>query len=198
MRRYPTLDDIVALHRKYAPSEIIFELVYTHCLAVHDIAADILSRTTIPVDAKLVGVGCLLHDIGVYQLKLGAADTPEYVMHGVLGEQILRTEGLPEEICRFASHHTGIGLTKEEIERDHLPLPHQDFLAKTPEEMLVMYADKFHSKTDPLEFNTAEYYKRFSARFGMDKVAKFEAMVKKFGEPDVIALAQKYHHPLRI
>jgi uncharacterized protein len=198
MRGYPTIEEIVELHKKYAPSELMFELVFTHCLAVRDIAADILLRRHVPLNTHLLGAGCLLHDIGVYQLKLGITDTPEYLMHGTLGEEILRAEGFPEEICRFASHHTGIGLTKEEIERDRLPLPHKDFFAETLEEALVMYADKFHSKTDPLEFNTAAYYKRYTERFGERTVKQFEAFIEKFGEPDVVGLAKKYHQPLRV
>ncbi len=36
--------------------------------------------------------------------------------------------------------------------RQNLPVPPADYLAETPEERLVMYADKFHSKSHPGRF----------------------------------------------
>lgn len=48
--------------------------------------------------------------------------------------------------------HTGVGLTKEDVLVQGLPLPPADYVAITPEERLVMYADKFHSKTTPPTF----------------------------------------------
>ena len=148
----PSASEIEALHRKYAPAESVFELVFTHCKIVSDIATQLAEKSGANVDIELVRVGCLLHDIGVYPLfdKNGAeTDTSKYITHGVLGEEILQNEGFAEGLCRFASHHTGAGITKEQIIESNLPLPHNDYLAETPEEKLVMYADKFHSKIQP-------------------------------------------------
>ena len=49
----------------------------------------------------------------------------------------------------MASHHTGVGLTAEQILHRKLPLPAVDLLAETVEEELVMYADAFHTKSVP-------------------------------------------------
>jgi uncharacterized protein len=112
----------------------------------------------------------------------------------VLGDELLRDEGLPEELCRFCSHHTGVGLTRDDIERQGLPLPPGDYVAETDEERLVMYADKFHSKTRPPVFVSADSYAARVRRFGEDKEAAFKEMRAFFGEPDLTPLAAKFGH----
>ncbi|NKZ05192.1 HD domain-containing protein [Actinomadura latina] len=185
--RIPADDEIRALHRKHAPGREAFELVWTHCVIVGEIAEQIMARTGPRVDRDLVRAGCLLHDIGVYRLydANGRIDFRQYVRHGVLGHELLREEGFPEEICRFCSCHTGMGLTREDIERQGLPVPPGDYVAESDEERLVMYADKFHSKTDPPTFVSAETYAVHVRRFGAEKAAAFEAMRALFGEPDL-------------
>jgi uncharacterized protein len=184
----PTLQEIEALHHKYAPTEAVFDLIYTHCQVVGDIAMQLIAHGGFTVDAELVRVGCLLHDIGVYPLfdKNGVEQKDlHYITHGVRGEEILKAEGLPEVIWRFASHHTGVGLTKDDITKSNLPLPLQDYNAETPEERLIMYADKFHSKTEPV------------AKFGEHKAVLFEQMAQEFGVPELEPLVAKYGHQVR-
>lgn len=196
----PTLEEIETLHRKYAPTNDVFDLVFTHCNIVSEIAAQLAGTSDVNVDVELVRVGCLLHDIGVYPLfdEDGAErDTSQYITHGVRGKEILQKEGFPETICRFASHHTGTGITKAQIIERNLPLPHHDYLAETPEEKLVMYADKFHSKTEPPFFNSHEYYTRYTARFGADSVKSFADLTSMFGKPKLQELVSKYGYTLR-
>jgi uncharacterized protein len=76
-------------------------------------------------------------------------------------------------------------------------LPVDDYLAETDEELLIMYADKFHSKTTPPYFNSFEWYKQGVAKFGADKVIKLENMAKKFGVPDLKPLSEKYGYEVR-
>jgi len=195
---FPTHEDILKLHKKYAPTEEAFQSVYTHCQIIADIAANLLKKKPQNIDAELVEAGCLLHDIGVYKLYRpdGVKDRSAYISHGLLGEDILKAEGIDEQICNIASHHTGVGLTKEDIVKSGLDLPHQDFLAETLEEELVMYADKFHSKADSPRFNDFESYKETVRNFGDDKVEKFVGMSEKFGLPDLDPLSQKWHQPI--
>lgn len=196
----PTLEQIEILHHKYAPSEAGFDLVFTHCKIVSEIAEQCIARKRLTLDAELVKVGCLLHDIGVYELldKDGKEreDLP-YITHGIRGEAILKKEGFPEVIWRFGSHHTGVGLTNQDITKQGLPLPLQDYEAETVEEELVMYADKFHSKNTPPNFNTFEHYKQTVAKFGQDKSEKFAQLAEKFGMPDLAPLIAKYGHVVR-
>lgn len=192
--------DLEKLHRKYAPSEEIFDLVFTHCNIILDIANQLIVRGDFAVNVDLVRVGCMVHDIGVHPLFDSSGvlrDGVNYITHGTEGEAILKSKGFPEKLWRFASHHTGVGLTKEDIITQKLPLPEVDYLAETDEELLVMYADKFHSKTTPPYFNSYEWYKNDIIRFGEDKVKKFEAMAVKFGIPDLAPLSKKYGFEIR-
>jgi len=194
--RVPVDEEILALHEKHAPSAAARDSVYTHCVIVCGIAEQLHDRSGRGGDSRLVRVGCLLHDVGVYRLydDAGQLDHRSYIRHGVLGYDLLREEGLPEVICRFASHHTGTGLSREDVLRQELPLPPADYLAETPEEVLVMYADKFHSKTSPPALLTAGAYAASVRRFGADKVAAFEAMRARFGDPDLAPFASAYGH----
>lgn len=194
--RVPVDEEILALHEKHAPTAAALDSVYTHCLIVCDIASQLHGRSAAGLDLALVRAGSLLHDVGVYRLydDAGRLDHAGYIRHGLLGYQLLREEGLPEELCRFASHHTGMGLTRDDVIRQGLPLPPADYLAETGEEELVMYADKFHSKTSPPAFLTAGAYAASVRRFGADKVAAFKSLRARFGDPDLAPFASAYGH----
>lgn len=194
--RVPSDSEILRLHEKHAPTAEALDLVYPHCEIVCAIAEQLDARGRSGTDIELVRAGALLHDIGVYRLYDGAGllDHGGYIRHGILGFQLLAEEGFPERLCRFASRHTGVGLSRQDVARQGLPLPPADYLAETGEETLVMYADKFHSKTSPPVFLTADAYASRVRRFGADKVAAFEEMRARFGEPDLAALHDVYGH----
>ncbi|MBX9365814.1 HD domain-containing protein [Streptomyces massasporeus] len=179
--------EIQALHEKYAPTAEAFTLVHTHCEIVWAIAEQLLSAPHLAhLDADLVRAGCLLHDIGVYRLydAEGRLDHRNYIRHGLLGHEILEAEGFPETLRRFCSHHTGVGITRQDITSQGLPLPPADYVAETEEERLVMYADKFHTKSRPSAFLSPDEYAAHVRRFGEDKVIAFQALRGKFGDPD--------------
>jgi uncharacterized protein len=69
-------------------------------------------------------------------------------------------------------------------------------MAESGEERVVMYADKFHSKTDPPTFVTAASYAASVSRFGADKAATFKRMCESFGEPDLTPLVAAYGYAL--
>ena len=84
-----------------------------------------------------------------------------------------------------------MGLTKQQIIKSNLPLPHQDFVAETPEERLVMYADKFHSKVP--QFNSLSLALTSAKKFGYDNEARFNALLAEFGAPKLDELAKTYN-----
>ncbi|MER7478104.1 HD domain-containing protein [Streptomyces sp. NPDC126510] len=186
--RIPGPAEIRALHEKYAPTTEAFTLVHRHCEIVWGIAEQLLSSPHLAhLDAELVRAGCLLHDIGVYRLydADGRLDHRNYIRHGLLGHEILEAEGFPEPLRRFCSHHTGVGVTRHDIVSQALPLPPADYVAVTEEERLVMYADKFHTKSRPEAYLCPDEYAAYVRRFGEDKVTAFEALRSEFGEPDL-------------
>jgi uncharacterized protein len=190
----PTDERIRGLHERYAPTEEAFDLVYTHSRIVCAVAEELLDRLRPALDVDLVRAGCLLHDIGVYRLydAAGKIDERQYIRHGVLGYQLLRDLGFAEPLCRFCSRHTGVGMSRDDVSRQALPLPAGDYQAETGEELLVMYADKFHTKTTPTAFVTAASYAAGVGRFGPDKVVRFVEMTRRFGEPDLPSLARRF------
>lgn len=196
MTAIPTESEIKALHKKYATSPEAYDRIFTHCLIVWDIARSIIKEKQLnTIDIELVKAGCLLHDIGAYSLfRDGWFDKERYITHGIVGYRLLKEEGYSEQLCRIASHHTGVGLSKIDIERQGLPLPNEDFLAETIEEELVMYADKFHSKHP--RFNSYESYRKTVSKFGDDNARRFEELASRFGIPDLQSLANRYDQPL--
>jgi uncharacterized protein len=200
--KLPTDAAILAFHKTYAPSPRAFEVVYTHSRIIADIAAELIASKAVDMDKEFIHAAALLHDVGYYPLFDTAGFVPHdtLITHGVVGARLLRESNLPEALARIAERHTGVGLTKVHILAARLPLPAKDFVAETPEERLVMYADKFHSKyltkndpTDSLgKFNSTEHYLAHARRFGEDNAARFTALVERYGVPDIDRLAQRY------
>ncbi|MFI6821677.1 HD domain-containing protein [Micromonospora sp. NPDC050187] len=196
--RIPTDRQIRALHKRFAPTLDAFDLVYTHCRIVCELAEQLLASRKHDLDVELVRAGSLVHDIGVYRLydSSGKLEQRDYVRHGLLGHELLRDLGFQESLCRFCSCHTGMGLSREDVVRQRLPLPVNDYLAESDEERLVMYADKFHSKTTPPTFISAATYVSGVRQFGRDKVDRFADLMEQFGEPDLSSLASGYGHAI--
>lgn len=201
MQDYPSDQQIERLHRKYARSDEDFELVYEHCLIVKSIAMQLLeSRQLEDIDRELVHVGCMLHDIGAYEVMEDGRFVAG-VRHGVLGASVLGREGYPESLRRICACHTGVGLTPDDVVAQGLPIPVADYTAKSAEERLVMYADKFHSKSNPpLEapyFCTYEWFRQSIAKFGEDKVGKLDALAEEFGKPDLNSLSERHGYSIK-
>ncbi|NMM93344.1 HD domain-containing protein [Bifidobacterium oedipodis] len=152
------------------------------------------------IDEHLVMIGGLVHDIGTYRvLKHDGSDGEElkfskkrYILHGLKGYEYLLDEGVDESIAQFCRNHTGVGLTREDVERQGLPLPPGDYAPMNLEQEIVMYADKFHSKSVPPKFLTVDAYTARAERFGEENRQRWLDLVAKYGVPDIAALAAKY------
>lgn len=131
---------------------------------------------------ELLLEGAMLHDIGivrVYAPTIFCFGTEPYIRHGVLGAEILRSEGLPLH-ARIAERHTGTGLTAAEIIKQQLPLPHQDFTPQSIEEQIVCYADKFYSKSRLDEEKSPEQAMRSLQKFGEEGISVFKDWMERF------------------
>jgi uncharacterized protein len=191
-----TLGSIQKIHKKYALNEEIYKIIYSHCQIVWEIANELIQKKNLKINHELVHYGALLHDIGAYKLINSKMiwNEKDYIKHGIIGYEILTNEGVDKPICEIARHHTGVGITREDVQNQQLPLPLSDYSPQTIEERLVMYADKFHSKTP--RFNSFESYSKFTRKFGEDKVKKFEKLAQEFGKPDLNTLSEKYQQPI--
>ncbi len=193
----PNRAEIDHLHQKYAPSDQVYAFVWLHSQIVAAIAAELIIKNHLSLDKKFIEVASLLHDIGAYRFidQDSHYDNVNYIRHGVVGEEILRAEGFGDRLALIASHHTGLGLTKEEIIARQLPLPQQDFVDETDEQTLVMYADKFHTK--PGQLNSLKFTRAYLATFGPKPLRRFNQLVKHFGVPDLTRLATRFHQPIK-
>nr|MDA3903665.1 phosphohydrolase [Desulfuromusa sp.] len=82
--------------------------------------------------------------------------------------------------------HIGVGLTVEEIQQQHLPLPARDMRPKTLEEQLICYADLFFSKDNKnrdREKTPAEIREKLQ-KYGKNKMIIFDQWLKEF-EPNL-------------
>ncbi|KAB7786806.1 HD domain-containing protein [Bifidobacterium cebidarum] len=153
------------------------------------------------LDEHLVFIGGLLHDIGTYKVFKhdGTDGEPlkfsgkKYILHGLKGYEYLLSEGVDESIAQFARNHTGVGLNREAVIKQGLPLPSDDYVPVNLEQEVVMYADKFHSKSTPPKFLQVDAYSAKAARYGEENKQRWLELVAKYGVPDIPALAEKYH-----
>ncbi|PJM75816.1 HD domain-containing protein [Bifidobacterium simiarum] len=220
----PNFDEIDELHRKYAPSQEAYELVYRHCMIVANIVRELCRRqnnlfvqrctlgedmirqytTRIPprlFNTDKAVVGALLHDIGTYSVidndgsngEPVSFDRDRYILHGLAGYDLLKAEGVDEEIAEFCRNHTGVGITKKMVEEQHLPLPPANYTPKNLEQEVVMYADNFNSKSFPPKFVTAAKAIKRCAKFGKENEDRMRELVGIYGEPkNLRELAEKY------
>ena len=86
-----------------------------------------------------------------------------------------------------------MGLTREDIIRQELPLPPADYVPMNLEQEVVMVADKYNSKSIPPKFLTAEAYARKAARFGESNRREWLRLLERYGVLDVTPLAEQYH-----
>ena len=136
------------------------------------------------LDLTFVEEAAMLHDIGIFRCDapgIYCHGTEPYICHGIIGAELLAAEGWPRH-ARVCSHHTGAGITREEIIAQNLPLPIDDYLPETMEEKLICYADKFFSKSHPDREKTVEQAAKSLEKFGSAGVARFLAWAELFGE----------------
>ncbi len=122
----------------------------------------------VKVDAELVVIGGILHDIG-------RARTHGFE-HALIGGKILREKGLPEKLARICETHILGGLDKEDAKE--LGLPEKDYLPHSIEEKIVCLADKMSMGTK--EVSIEQRFKRWFEKYGKSKIlVKSEKRIKK-------------------
>ena len=106
------------------------------------------------LDVEFLKEASMLHDIGIVKCNARAL------------------------VCE---RHTGTGITREQIEAQHLPLPPDiSYVPESLEEQVICYADKFYSKSDlSLERSVVQTAQSLE-KFGTPGVRKFLKWVEMF------------------
>ena len=156
----------VELLMKYSDSKKSFNAVLNHSRAVQKLALEIAKevKKNHNININIIKIGSLLHDIGRFKCY-----KENSIRHGVEGGEILSKEGLIKH-ARIAETHIGVGITKQDIEKQGLNLPLKDFVPKTTEEKIISYSDNliFGSRAGTIQ----EVIERYRKELGEEYVKK--------------------------
>lgn len=173
------------LQKYYPETTRVYDILLVHSEQVAKRLLRIaIARPDIQADWGFVYESAFLHDIGIFMCNAPSIEcfgTHLYIEHGYLGADLLRTNNLSRHAL-VAERHTGTGITREQIEKDHLPLPDRIYEPQTLEEQLVAYADKFYSKTRLGQETPLEIVRKKMEKFGENSLAKFDNWVARFSE----------------
>lgn len=176
------MDCLSIIDKYYAGQPELRALLVRHSQQVAERAQAICeAHPEWQADMTFVQEAAMLHDIGIYLChapKIYCFGNEPYIRHGFLGGQLLRELNLPRH-ARVAERHTGSGLTVEQIKRQNIPLPLQDWLPETIEEKVICYADKFFSKSRPDNIASPEDICRQMEKFGKDSLENWLRLEKE-------------------
>ena len=164
--------DYQSIIDKYYPSENeLRRILLIHSRQVADRCLKIAkNHPELKLDVEFLEEAAMLHGFG----------SEPYICHGVIGGQILREEGWLRH-AQVCERHTGTGLSREQIESQHLPLPPDGiYEPEVLEEQVVCYADKFYSKTHLERERSVVEAAQSLEKFGEKGVKKFLQWVNLF------------------
>lgn len=138
------------IEKYYDSNSKLYKILIRHSEQVRDRALKVVDKhPELKADRKFIEEAAMLHDIGIFLTdapKIECFGKYKYICHGYLGADIVRKEGYPKHAL-VCERHTGVGLSKEYIIENDLPVPHRDLRPKSIEEQIICFSDKFYSKT---------------------------------------------------
>ncbi len=133
----------------YAEHPEAREILLIHGRMVADKAEKVARRFSHKAtDFTFLRDAAMLHDIGMIGTNtpsLHCSGSAPYLHHGIIGRKILDDAGLPQHAL-VCERHFLTGVSREDIIREKMDLPHRDMLPRSWEEKLICYADCFYSK----------------------------------------------------
>ncbi|WP_300668358.1 HD domain-containing protein [Desulfoluna sp.] len=171
--------------KHYGPGSEALEVLLTHSRCVAEKALTVADRVAhLEPDRLFIKEASMLHDIGMIHTwapGIGCRGEYPYILHGVIGAEMLQKEGLRRH-ARVCERHTGAGLSVMEIVEADLPLPHRNLLPDTLEEKIICFADKFFSKnpTTLTHEKSIAKVRSLMAQYGDTQLVRFEAMAALF------------------
>lgn len=170
------------IEKYYKDSPLAYQKIITHGESVMQKALSISKKNTnFSIDLEFIKEAAMLHDIGVILTdapKIGCFGKNPYIMHGVLGKEVLEKEGFSRHAL-VCERHVGAGITKKEIIDKKLNLPKRDMIPITTEEEIICIADKFFSKSDNKE-KTIQEVQLEMQEYGEDSKSRINKLMKKY------------------
>jgi uncharacterized protein len=181
-----TLNPVGLLQKYYPTHTFVYSILLQHCTAVA-VKAGTIARALASaeaIDCEFVEQAAMLHDIGicfVHAPGIGCYGEHPYIMHGICGAKLLRSEGLPRHAC-ICENHIGVGLEVEDIEDQHLPLPRREMVPVGIEAKIIAYADLFYSKNPNTlrQEKTPAQVRKSLEKFGAKKLEIFDNWHARF------------------
>ena len=164
--------DYQSIIDKYYPSENeLRRILLLHSRQVADRCLLIAKKhPELRLDKEFLEEAAMLHDIGIFRCNAPSIQcfgTEPYICHGCHAL-----------VCE---RHTGTGLSREQIERQNLPLPlDRSYEPDVMEEQVVCYADKFYSKSHIDHERSVVETAQSLEKFGPEGVRKFLKWVDLF------------------
>lgn len=184
------MDPIEIIKRHYSPDSKSFHLLVYHSRMVAEKALAVArSAPHLKADLRFIEEAAMLHDIGILatnEPKLGCYGDKPYICHGYTGREILEREGLPGHAL-VCERHVAVGISLKDIRERNLPLPERDMMPISVEEQIICFADKFFSKSPEylIKEKPLEVVRAGIARYGEEKLRRFDEWVQMFGELQV-------------
>lgn len=179
------MNPLEVISRYYEPGTTAYHFLTHHSRLVAVKAVEIAERVAhLAPDKKFIEEAAMLHDIGIFFTdapKLGCFGYKDYLCHGYLGRELLEKEGLPRHAL-VCERHVGVGITREEVKSNSLPLPDRDMVPVSLEEKIICFADKFFSKSehDLLHEKPLKKVREMIAVYGTEKLRTFDEWAKLF------------------
>jgi uncharacterized protein len=178
--------EAMAILGRYFQGETL-DMIVAHGSAVSDLSLKIGRSLGLPdEELDFLEQAALLHDIGISAVHapgIGLFGSHPYIMHGILGRDILEGEGLPRHAL-VCERHIGVGLNEADISRQRLPLPLRDMSPRTLTEEIICFADLFFSKQPGRldRMKSVSKVREKLAQFGEDKLQIFDSWMERFGD----------------
>lgn len=182
-------DPLKIIGRVYDRHSTAYRILVAHGRLVAEKAAAAAARVShLNPDLRLLTEAAMLHDIGMIftdSPKIGCHGQHPYICHGVLGRELLERFDLPRHAL-ICERHVGLGVSREDIRRQQLPLPDRDMRPQSIEEQIICYADKFFSKNGRSagKEKPIEEILRSLRKYGEEKVRRFQSWAALFESSD--------------
>lgn len=179
------MDPLNIINKYYKENSELYHILLKHSSDVAEFACKLAGNYQAePLDIDLVYEAAMLHDIGIFMTDakgIQCFGKEPYILHGKLGAELLRKEGLmPHSLV--AERHTGTGLYPKDIIDRELPLESNHiYYPISNEEQIICYADKFFSKTKLNRMKSLEEVRKSIAKWGKESAERFETLHSKFG-----------------